>query len=192
MDEVCFVSIRGIPLLRDHGEQRHAFPFFRAARRGRSCRSASRRTIAFRDEAKWTPRRAQVSSWIMNVTMEAIASKLWTRRQDGSCTHATLHGTSRENRLFPRPPTVGSGVPHSSSGAETPDYVYIQPTPAAIATPAAAPVPAAASHPRRYQPPQHQFPIGLFGNWGTRRTCVCLVAREANRARRGTPTTAWV
>ena len=32
---------------------------------------------------------------------------------------------------------------HLSSGAETPDYVYIQPTPAATVTPAAAPVTAA-------------------------------------------------
>ena len=36
-------------------------------------------------------------------------------------------------------PTVGSGVPHLSSGAETPDYVYIQPTPVATAMPASAP-----------------------------------------------------
>ena len=36
-------------------------------------------------------------------------------------------------------PTVGSGVSYLSSGAETPDCVYIQPTPAATATPAAAP-----------------------------------------------------
>ena len=41
-------------------------------------------------------------------------------------------------------PTVGSGVPQSSSSAETPDYVYIQPTTAATASPAAAPVPVSA------------------------------------------------
>ena len=35
--------------------------------------------------------------------------------------------------------TVGSGVPHSSSGAETPEHVFIQWTSAATATPAAAP-----------------------------------------------------
>ena len=35
-------------------------------------------------------------------------------------------------------PTVGSGVP----GADTPDYVHIQPSPAAITTPTATPVPA--------------------------------------------------
>ena len=40
-------------------------------------------------------------------------------------------------------PTIESGVPQSSSGAETPDYVYIQPVPAATATPAAAPANAA-------------------------------------------------
>ena len=39
-------------------------------------------------------------------------------------------------------PTVGSGVPQSLSGAYTPDYVHIQPTPAATTTPTAAPVPA--------------------------------------------------
>ena len=40
-------------------------------------------------------------------------------------------------------PTVGSRVPYLSSGAETPDYVYIQPTPAATTTPAATPATAA-------------------------------------------------
>ena len=39
----------------------------------------------------------------------------------------------REPLIFPAP-QVGSGVPQSSSGAETPDYVYIQQTPAATAT----------------------------------------------------------
>ena len=38
-------------------------------------------------------------------------------------------------------------------------------------------------HPRCYQTPQHQFPITLFGNRGTRWTCVCLDAREEKRAR---------
>ena len=54
----------------------------------------------------------------------------------------TLH-QPRESPISPAP-IIGSGVPHSSSGAETPDYVYIQPTLAATATPAAAPVPASA------------------------------------------------
>ena len=36
-------------------------------------------------------------------------------------------------------PTVGSGMLPLSSGAETPDYVYIQSTPAAAATPVTAP-----------------------------------------------------
>ena len=40
-------------------------------------------------------------------------------------------------------PTVGSGVSRLSCGAETPDYVYIQPTPTATATPATAPATAA-------------------------------------------------
>ena len=38
-------------------------------------------------------------------------------------------------------------------------------------------------HPRRYQTLPPQSPIALFGNWGTRPTCVCLVAREVKRAR---------
>ena len=37
---------------------------------------------------------------------------------------------------------MGPGVPQSLSGAETPDYVHIQPTPTATTTPTAAPVPA--------------------------------------------------
>ena len=38
--------------------------------------------------------------------------------------------------------TVESEVPQSPSGATTPEYIYIQPTPAATTAPAAAPVPA--------------------------------------------------
>ena len=44
----------------------------------------------------------------------------------------------REPLISPAP-TVGLGVPHLSSGANTPDYAYIQPTPAATAMPAVAP-----------------------------------------------------
>ena len=43
-----------------------------------------------------------------------------------------------EPLIFPAP-TVGSGVPQSPSGADTPDYVHIQPTPATTTTPTAAP-----------------------------------------------------
>ena len=39
-------------------------------------------------------------------------------------------------------PTVDSEVPQSPSGAATPEYIYIQPAPAATTAPAAAPVPA--------------------------------------------------
>ena len=35
--------------------------------------------------------------------MEAIASRLWKRRREGSRTRAALHDTSLENRLFSRP-----------------------------------------------------------------------------------------
>ena len=46
----------------------------------------------------------------------------------------------REPLISPAP-TVGSGVPRSPSGADTPDYVHTQPTPAVTTTPTAAPVP---------------------------------------------------
>ena len=84
----------------------------------------------------------------------------------------------RKPLIFPAP-TVGSGVPQPLSGAETPDYVHIQPAPAATATPTAAPVPASANatpaplHP----PPSPQSPIALFGNLGTRQTYVCMPGR---------------
>ena len=42
--------------------------------------------------------------------------------------------------LISSAPTVGSEVPQSPSGADTPDYVHIQPTPAATTAPTAAPV----------------------------------------------------
>ena len=50
----------------------------------------------------------------------------------------------REPLIFPAP-TVGSRVSYLSSGAEPPDYVYIQPPPVATATPAATPASAPAT-----------------------------------------------
>ena len=47
----------------------------------------------------------------------------------------------REPLISPAP-TVGSGGPQAPSGADTPDYVHIYPTPATTTTPTAAPVPA--------------------------------------------------
>ena len=47
---------------------------------------------------------------------------------------------SQEPLISPAP-TVWSGVPQSPSGANTPDYVHIQPVPAATTTPTVAPVP---------------------------------------------------
>ena len=47
----------------------------------------------------------------------------------------------REPLISPAP-TVESEVPHLPSGAATPEYIYIQPAPAATTTPAAARVPA--------------------------------------------------
>ena len=47
----------------------------------------------------------------------------------------------REPLIFPAP-TVGSEVPQWPYGVDTPDYIHIQPTPAATTAPAAAPVPA--------------------------------------------------
>ena len=44
--------------------------------------------------------------------------------------------------LISTAPTIGSEVPQSPSGTVTPDYLHIQPTPAATIAPAAAPVPA--------------------------------------------------
>ena len=57
--------------------------------------------------------------------------------------------------------TVGSGVPQSSSGAETPDYVYIHPAPTVTAMPAAGPVPASAiAAPAPLTNPQHRGYMG--------------------------------
>ena len=72
--------------------------FTGAARRCRSCRSASRRTIASHGTANWTAKRARVIFSILNTTTGAIASRLWTRKPGGSCTRATSFGTSRGNR----------------------------------------------------------------------------------------------
>ena len=103
------------------------------------------------------------------------------------------HDVTRHQRpkpLVSSAPTVGAEVPYLLFGAEAPDYVNIQPTPAATATPAtapatAAPVPAsafAAPAPAPLLTPQHQLSIALFERWSTTRTCVCLDAREARRA----------
>ena len=64
----------------------------------------------------------------------------------------------REPLISPAP-SVGSGVPQSPSGAETPDYVHIQPAPVATATPTAAPMPASANAaPAPPQPPPRLNP----------------------------------
>ena len=47
----------------------------------------------------------------------------------------------REPLITPAP-TIESEVPQSPSGTKTPNYIHIQPTPAATTAPAAAPVPA--------------------------------------------------
>ena len=47
----------------------------------------------------------------------------------------------REPLISPAP-TVGSGVSQSPSGADTPDYVHVQPAPTTIIVPTAVPVPA--------------------------------------------------
>ena len=59
----------------------------------------------------------------------------------------------REPLISPAP-TVGSGVPQSSSDAQTADYVHIQLAPATTTTPTAAPVPASVNAaPALLQPP---------------------------------------
>ena len=67
-------------------------------------------------------------------------------------------------------PTVESEVPQSSSGAATPEYIYIQPTPAATTAPAAAPVPAsdnaAAAPPRNLTKPIRDRVVWELGHEG--------------------------
>ena len=95
--------------------------------------------------------------------------------------------------LISQAPTVGSKVPQSPSGTATPEYIHIQPAPAATTAPAAAPVSAsenAAPAPPPNRPPQSV--IVLFGSWDTRATSTCLVARGARRKRCGSLRAAWV
>ena len=64
----------------------------------------------------------------------------------------------REPLISPAP-AVGSGVPQSPSGAETPDYVHIQPAPAATVTPTTASVPVSANAaPAPLYPPPASIP----------------------------------
>ena len=58
----------------------------------------------------------------------------------------------REPLISPAP-TVGSEGPQSPSGADTPDHVHIQPTPAATTAPTAAPMPA--SNNTTHAPPRN-------------------------------------
>ena len=90
-------------------------------------------------------------------------------------------------------PTVESEVPQSPSGAATPEYIYIQPAPAATTAPAAAPVPApdnAAPAPPRN--PTEPIRDRVVWNWDMRVTYVCLVARGARRERCESLRAAWV
>ena len=88
-------------------------------------------------------------------------------------------------------PIVRSEVIQSPSGTATPDYIHIQPAPAATTAPATAPVPA--SDNAAPAPPRNpKSVIALFGNWDTRATYVCLVARGARRERCGSLRATWV
>ena len=74
----------------------------------------------------------------------------------------------REPLVSPAP-TVGSGVPHA--------------TPTAASVPATANAALATPQNPPQSPPPPQSPIALFGNWGTRQTCVFLVAHGEKRVR---------
>ena len=100
-------------------------------------------------------------------------------------------------------PTVGSEITYLSSGAEMPEYVYIQPPPVATSTPAAAPATAAsvptsaptlatASEPA----PPIASPAPIYNRvvWGLghEATCACLDAHEVKRPPCRICTTAWI
>ena len=132
--------------LRDHGEQRHALPV--------------------RDILRELPADAGLSPFC-KPAYHHIPRQSKLDRQARSCYFLNFgynHGSdcmkimdaetwrivhSRDitwhqprKPLISPAPTVGSEVPQSPSGADTPDYIHIQPTPAATTAPAATPVPA--------------------------------------------------
>ena len=78
----------------------------------------------------------------------------------------------REPLISPSP-TVESEVPQSPSGAATPDYIQIQPAPAATTAPAAAPVPAsdnaAPAPPRNPTEPIRDRVVRELGHEGDKR-----------------------
>ena len=134
--------MRGLQPLRAHGEQRHAFP----------ARSILRGRIADADLAVLQAGIPSRSTAEQNGPPGAPVFFLFFWYNHGSDyfkimdaeTERVVH--SRDVTWHqPRKPlislasTVGSGVPHLSSGVKSSDYVYVQPIPAATAMSAAAP-----------------------------------------------------
>ena len=116
--------------------------------------------------------------------MEAIASRLWTRTREGSCTRATSHGTSRGNHLFPRPRQsdwecpIYHPVPKRRITCTSSRYMSLLPRLPPLLRPLQLP-----SHRCLHQssPHQHKSPIALFGNWGMGRTCATRGETRAMR-----------
>ena len=135
----------GVQPLRDYGERRHAFPV----------RNFLREPPADADpgvlQAGIPPHPAARKTGTSGAAVLFLEFWLqpWERlhkimdAETGRIVHSrivTWH-QPREPLISPAP-TVESEVPQSPSGATTPEYIYIQPAPAATTAPAAALVPA--------------------------------------------------
>ena len=109
---------------------------------------------------KMNPQARPCFPLILDTAMGAIASRSWTRRREESCTRATLHGTSRGNRLFPRPrqldrecPTYHP-VPKRRTTCTSSRHLQLLPRLPPLQLPPRRCLHQLSPHPRRYQPPR--------------------------------------
>ena len=135
MDGVCRVGFGKVQPLRDYGEQRHALPVRGILREP----PADAGLAVLQAGIPSRPAAGQIGPAGAPVLFPKfwLQPREWLYEDHGR--DVTWH-QPREPLISPAP-TVGSEGPQSPSGAGTPNYVHIQPTPAATTAPAAASVP---------------------------------------------------
>ena len=135
----------GVQPLRDYGERRHAFPVRNFLREPPADADPGvlQAGIPPHPAARELERQARLCYFLnFGYNHGSDCIKIMDA-ETGRIVHSrdvTWH-QPREPLISPAP-TVESEVPQSPSGATTPEYIYIQPAPAATTAPAAALVPA--------------------------------------------------
>ena len=146
MDGVYLVGYGRVQTLLDYGEQRHALPIRGILRKPPADAGLAVLQV---DMYHRIPRQGKLDRqarpcYFLNFGHNHGSDCIKIiDAETGRIVHSrdvTCH-QPREPLISPAP-TVGPDVPQSPSSTETPDYIYIHPTPDATTAPAASPVPA--------------------------------------------------